>query len=206
MQDVMAVVAISGALAVGAMSPGPTFVVVARNAAGLSRQHGFATALGSGLGAAVFAVLALLGLHAVLAAVPMAFWALKIVGGCYLLFLAYKILRHAKSPLAFNGTESRPAGLFKTFLFGLMTQLSNPKTAIVFAGVFSALLPAHIALWLYLALPLAAFSVDTLWYVLVAFLLSAEKPRQTYLRAKTAIDRTAGAVMTLLGLKLLFTR
>jgi len=37
---------------------------------------------------------------------------------------------------------------------------------------------------------------------LVAFLLSAEAPRQTYLKFKTAIDRAAGTVMALLGLKL----
>lgn len=203
MQELMSVAAITGALAIGAMSPGPTFVVVARTAAGVSRSHGFMTALGSGLGAGVFALLALLGLHAMLAAVPMAFWVLKIGGGCYLLYLAYQILRHARAPLAFDGKGGKKRGLTKTLLFGLLTQLANPKTAIVFAGVFSALLPAQISPWMYVALPLCAFTVDTLWYLLVAFALSAEKPRQTYLRAKTAIDRTAGFVMTALGLKLL---
>lgn len=145
MQELMSVAAITGALAIGAMSPGPTFVVVARTAAGVSRSHGFMTALGSGLGAGVFALLALLGLHAVLAAVPMAFWVLKIGGGCYLLYLAYQILRHARAPLAFDGKSGKKRGLTKTLLFGLLTQLANPKTAIVFAGVFSALLPAQIS-------------------------------------------------------------
>ena len=73
-------VAIGSALAVGAVSPGPSFIVVARNSIALSRRHGMATACGMGLGAATFAVLALLGVHAVLTAVPLAFWALKIVG------------------------------------------------------------------------------------------------------------------------------
>ena len=47
---------------------------MARNAISLSRQHGFATALGMGSGACIFALIALLGLQAVFTAVPVAFW------------------------------------------------------------------------------------------------------------------------------------
>jgi len=79
MQAYMSVIAITGALAAGAVSPGPSFIYVARNAISLSRQHGFATALGMGSGACTFAIIALLGLHAVFTAVPFAFWLLKIV-------------------------------------------------------------------------------------------------------------------------------
>lgn len=41
------------------------------------------------------------------------------------------------------------------------------------------------------------------WYALVAIAFSAERPRQHYLRSKLWLDRTAGAVMGLLGLKLI---
>ncbi len=199
-------VAIGSALAVGAVSPGPSFIVVARNSIALSRRHGMATACGMGLGAGTFAVLALLGVHAVLTAVPLAFWALKIVGGIYLLYLGYLIFSGAKAPLQVNTDgQVAPISLRRAFFGGLATQLSNPKTAIVFASVFSALLPASIPLWFYLALPLIALAVDGGWYLLVAYLLSAEAPRQAYLKFKTAIDRAAGSVMGLLGLKLVLS-
>lgn len=199
-------VAIGSALAVGAISPGPSFIVVARNSIALSRRHGMATACGMGLGAGIFAVLALLGVHAVLTAVPLAFWALKIAGGLYLLYLGYLIFCGAKAPLQVNTGEALASiPLHRAFLGGLFTQLSNPKTAIVFASVFSALLPATIPLWFYLALPLTALAVDGGWYLLVAYLLSAEAPRRVYLQAKTLIDRLAGSVMALLGLKLVLS-
>ena len=51
-------------------------------------------------------------------------------------------------------------------------------------------------------LALLALIIDGGWYILVAYLLSAEAPRQAYLKFKTGIDRTAGTVMGLLGLKL----
>ncbi len=206
MDAIWSVLAISAALAVGAVSPGPSFIVVARNAMSLSRQHGLATACGMGLGAGTFALLALLGLHAVFTALPMAFLVLKVAGGLYLLYIASLIIRHAKAPLQMSTTAGSPSSVSKlqAFRHGLLTQLSNPKTAIVFASVFSALLPAQIPFWFYLVLPLSAMLIDGGWYILVAYLLSAEAPRQTYLKFKTGIDRAAGTVMALLGLKLVF--
>ena len=206
MQAYMSVIAITGALAAGAVSPGPSFIYVARNAISLSRQHGFATALGMGSGACIFALVALLGLQAVFTAVPVAFWLLKIVGGAYLVYLASKILRHARQPLQqLNGERAANMTLGRAYLFGLLTQLSNPKTAIVFAGVFSALLPQNIPAYFYAAIPFAAFCVDAGWYFIVAFVLSSEAPRKAYLRFKAVFDSTAGCVMGLLGLKLIFS-
>ncbi len=203
MDPIFSALAIAGALAVGAVSPGPSFIVVARNAIALSRAHGMATALGMGTGAGTFGLLAILGLHAVLTAVPMAFIVLKVLGGLYLLYLGYLIFGGAKQPLHVQtGDNVAMMSLTRAYFTGLFTQLSNPKTAIVFASVFSALLPPEIPLWFYVALPLIAAVIDGGWYLLVAFLLSGEKPRQTYLKFKTGIDRTAGGVMGLLGLKL----
>lgn len=203
MDPIYSALAIAGALAVGAVSPGPSFIVVARNAIALSRAHGMATALGMGTGAGIFGLLAICGLHAVLSAVPMAFIALKVAGGLYLLYLGYLIFGGAKQPLQVQtGEQVAMMSYRKAYLTGLFTQLSNPKTAIVFAAVFSALLPAQIPFWFYVALPAIAAVIDGGWYLLVAFLLSGEKPRQTYLKFKTAIDRMAGGVIGLLGIKL----
>lgn len=41
-----------------------------------------------------------MGLQAVLLAVPSAYLILKIGGGLYLLWLAFKIIKHAKEPIA----------------------------------------------------------------------------------------------------------
>lgn len=206
MQAYMSVIAIAGALAAGAVSPGPSFLFVARNSFALSRQHGFATALGMGSGAGFFAIIALLGIHAVFSAIPVAFWLLKVVGGLYLVYLAYRILRSARQPiqcLAPDGTVG--ISLWRAYSSGWFTQLSNPKTAIVFAGVFSALLPQSIPIHFYVTIPLVAFCIDAGWYFIVAFVLSAESPRNAYLRFKTVFDSTAGTVMGLLGVKLIFS-
>lgn len=186
------------------MSPGPTFIYVAKNSIAISRKHGLFTALGTGTGAAIFGLLAVMGLQAILLAVPSAYFLLKICGGLYLLFLAYKIVKHAKAPIQTNLAHGQQMSLRRAFTTGLITQLSNPKIAIVLASIFTALLPKEIPTYFYVVLPVLCFFIDAGWCSLVAVALSAEKPRKVYLKFKAGFDRLAGAVMIVLGLKLIF--
>lgn len=204
MSTLIAVLSIVGALAMGAVSPGPSFIMVARKAASTTRRETLLLVLGLGTGAFLFAVAALLGLHAVLNAVPVAYLLLKICGGLYLVYLGVSIWRSARNPLPVE-VDDKPAvrGGGRAYLLGLATQLSNPKTAIWFAGVFAALMPADPSLVFYLVIPPLAFMVDAGWYTIVAFVLSSHFPRAAYLRHKVKLDRICGGIMVLLGAKLI---
>src|SRR3954468_24481100 len=81
MQDLPALLGIVTALTAGVISPGPSFVLIARTAVSSSRAEGVAAALGMGGGGVLFAIAALLGLNAVLLAVPSLYLALRILGG-----------------------------------------------------------------------------------------------------------------------------
>jgi threonine/homoserine/homoserine lactone efflux protein len=198
-------VSIIVAIALGAISPGPSFVLVARTAIAGSRRAGLGTALGMGLGGLTFATLALLGLIALLAQVAWLYLGLKILGGLYLLYLGWRLWRGAREPLTVDTAGETGRGFWRAVLLGLVTQLSNPKTAVVYAGIFAALLPAQpLPLWLAVALPAAIFTVEFVWYALVATAFSAGGARRLYLGAKTWIDRLAGGVMAALGLRLVF--
>ncbi|MCW0233838.1 MAG: LysE family transporter [Ferrovibrio sp.] len=205
MDTLLPLFSIIAAIALGAISPGPSFVLVARTAIAGSRRAGLGTALGMGLGGLVFASLALLGLIALLAQVAWLYLGLKIAGGLYLLYLAYRLWRGAGEPLVMDTSGvTAGAGFGRSVLVGLLTQLSNPKTAVVYAGIFAALLPSQqLPLWLALALPAAIFGVECGWYALVATAFSAGGPRRVYLGAKGWIDRLAGGVMAALGLRLI---
>ncbi|OTG74491.1 threonine transporter [Acinetobacter terrae] len=204
MESLLILGSITLALMLGAISPGPTFIYVAKNSIAISRKHGLFTALGTGTGAAIFGLLAVMGLQAVLLAVPSAYLALKICGGLYLLWLAFKIIKHAKEPMDSADTSVQPMSYKQAYRLGLITQMSNPKIAIILASVFTALLPKDIPTYFYVVLPVLCFFIDAGWYSLVAVALSAEGPRKVYLRFKALFDRIAGGVMTLLGLKLIF--
>lgn len=203
MQELATLASIVAALSIGVISPGPSFVMVARVAVASSRIRALATALGMGVGGTMFGAAALLGLQSVLLAVPALYAALKILGGLYLCYLGFLIFRSAPWPLAATSDSGKgsspPLG---AFWLGLTTQLSNPKAAIVYASVFAAFLPASFSLGFAAALLAAVLFVETAWYVLVALLFSSSGPQRVYLSCKAWIDRAAGAVMFGLGLKL----
>ncbi|AET94274.1 Lysine exporter protein (LYSE/YGGA) (plasmid) [Burkholderia sp. YI23] len=203
-----AVLAILFSLLLGAMIPGPSFVIVARNAIGISRADGLATALGMGVGGIVFGGVALAGLYTVLVAVEWLYIGLKVAGGLYLIYIASKIWRGAAQPMSMPARDDAPVparSARKSFWLGLTTQLSNPKTAIWYGSIFAALLPHHPPLWCYVVLPPMVFAIETGWYTIVALGFSSERPREMYLRAKKWIDRIAASVIAALGLRLVLT-
>ncbi|MGE8504173.1 MAG: LysE family translocator [Pseudomonas sp.] len=204
MQEMIALVGIVVALGLGAASPGPSFVMVAREAVAISRLNALAAALGMGLGGLLFATAALLGLQTLFQAVPLAYLLLKVLGGLYLAYLGYRIFRGAREPLALAvADEAARRPLRQSFLLGLSTQVSNPKTAIVYASVFASFLPGAVSWTLALGLLLCVFLVEFGWYAIVATLLSASAPRRAYLRYKGWVDRLAGAIMVGLGIRLI---
>ena len=201
-----AILSIAVALTLGAMSPGPSFLMVARTALALSRRDGLAAAVGMGVGGVFFSVVALFGLLTILGAVPLLHLALRVSGGAYLIYLGYRIWRSAHQPLIVESTpmHRQPAQAWRSFLLGLATQLSNPKTAVVYASVFASVLPDEVPSSAVIALPIMIFAIETLWYSLVALALSAPSPRARYLASKAWLDRAAGTIMAMLGLKLIF--
>lgn len=194
-----------GALALGTISPGPNFVMVARTAVTRSRTDGIAAAAGIGIGAVCFAWAALLGLQALFTAVPLVYVVFRIVGGTYLLYLAWRIWRAAGKSLFPENTaqQLQVRQVFRSGWTGLLTQLSNPITAIMHAGIFASLWPANMPLRASVGLTAGIFILEISWYSFVSIVLSSASPRRTYFKARTGIDRVAGGVMALLGLRLL---
>jgi threonine/homoserine/homoserine lactone efflux protein len=198
------------ALLAGVLSPGPSFVMAARTAVATSRNDGLAVSLGLALGATMIAALCLAGLSAVLHAVPALYTLLKLLGGAYLAWLAWQIWRGAPEPLDMSALEQGAshqikAQLMPSFRLGLITQLSNPKAAVVYGSVFAALLPAQFPLMGAVLVASGVFMMEFAWYAIVVLMLSSPAPRAVYMRGKTSIDRMAAGVMGLLAARLIST-
>lgn len=186
---------ILGSLLVGAISPGPSFVLVAKLSMRNSRKDGVAASIGMGIGGAIFSILALLGLHTVLTVIPAVYFFLKVSGGVYLVYLAFLVWRGAKETLTVSCDKiDAESALKKSFLMGLATQLSNPKTAIVYGSIFAAFLPTTVPGAFYYILPPLVFLIEAGWYLVVSVALSSSTPRSVYLRSKSLFDRMAGGL------------
>ena len=94
------------ALMLGAISPGPSFIYVAQNSISKSRKHGLFTALGRAR-VQLFWLLAVMGLQAVLLAVPSAYLILKLVVGCICFGLLLKLLNMPKNQLPWKMMPNR---------------------------------------------------------------------------------------------------
>jgi threonine/homoserine/homoserine lactone efflux protein len=187
----------------GTISPGPSFILVAKTAVSKPFIEGIGVSIGLSIGAVFFTLLAIFGLYALFETVPFLYGIFKLFGGVYLLYLAYKIWKHSGESLLMDmKLEKSSKGFFKAMLFGFITQISNPKTAIIIGSIFAALLPKELPAYSELLLCLIAFSIDAIWYSMVVFLLSTKKSQKIYLRFKKYIDRVAGTLLAALGIKI----
>lgn len=186
------------------ISPGPAMLLALRTTLVSGRRAGVMTGLGLGLAAALWTTLALLGLDAVFTLFPWAFLALKLLGAGYLLYLAVTIWRGAGDPLPAMATEAPAAR--RSFVAGLLVNLSNPKSMLFASAVLVVIFPRDIPLGDKALIVVNHMLVEWLAYGGFALLLSTRRARDGYLRLKPLFDRIAAAVLGLLGLRLLFTR
>lgn len=188
-----------------AISPGPAVLMAARTGITEGLRTGIFLAAGIGAGAVIWAAAALFGLGLVFQAAPILLWALKILGAAYLLHMGWQMWRDAAVPLDLTATPKTPRTAGAAFKLGVLTQLANPKPAILFSAIFIGTVPQGTALWVYAALLAVVFLNEAVWNILVAKLFSLERTRSTYMSLKTLIDRVFGGLLALLGLKIVTT-
>lgn len=119
------------------LTPGPNMVYLTSRAISQGRLAGMISLAGVALGFVCYLVASGLGLAALFKAVPMAYDVVRIGGALYLGYLAWSMVRGA-SP--FEARELPPHSPRKLFTMGLVTNLLNPKIALM----YSALIPQFI--------------------------------------------------------------
>jgi threonine/homoserine/homoserine lactone efflux protein len=201
---ITAFVAVATLLTMGAISPGPAVLMSARTGVTEGMRTGFFLAMGIGIGAVFWAALALSGLAALFKIAPALLWAFKIAGGIYLVWMGIQMWRSASRPLP-DSTGQPPRSAWSAFRLGVITQLSNPKPAVVLSAIFIGTVPPGTPLWVLAALLSFLFFVETLWNTIVARLFSLPATRRAYIGAKTTMDRTFGGFLALLGAKIAAT-
>jgi len=117
-----------------ALTPGPNMMYLVSRSISQGWRAGMTSLAGTALGFVVYMAMANLGLAAVFFVVPWLFIALKVVGALYLLWLAYKTLRPGGRSLFETSVLPRDSS-GKLFRMGLVTNLLNPKVAILYLAL-----------------------------------------------------------------------
>jgi threonine/homoserine/homoserine lactone efflux protein len=114
-----------------AITPGPDMTLFVGRALSQGRASGFACMGGALTGIIIHSALVALGLSALIVASPNAFFALKIFGAGYLVWLAFQAIRKG-SAFSPDATPRKPRTLFQNWATGLGINLMNPKIILFF--------------------------------------------------------------------------
>lgn len=166
---------------IGAMSPGPSMVVVINNAIFKNRFNGIVTSIGHGLGIAIYALFAVIGIGLIIKTNIIIFNGIKVLSIIFLFYLGIKsIITDTK--LDFKSKNLK--GGFKSFLQGFSISILNPKIFIWFIAIYSQFMSSDNDLILNSYLILTAGIVDASWYILLTFLVTSNTALN-FLRSKS---------------------
>ena len=190
------------------MSPGPNIMAVIGTSMSVNRKSGLALATGVASGSFCWAVLTVAGLSALLSQFAYALTIIKIVGGLYLLYLAYKSFRAAASHQDLQATKlngSIPSPIAYYFR-GLFVQMTNPKAAFAWIAITSLGLQQGAPAWVGIAIIIGTFlmSLAMHWGYAVAF--STPLMVQLYSKSRRLIQTALGSFFAFAGFKLLSDR
>ncbi len=145
-----------------AISPGPDNIYVLTQSLTNGTKSGIATTAGLISGCIVHTTLLAFGISAIITASEEIFYGIKVLGACYLLYLAYKVFR-SDSNISLADNAPRKS-YFQLFKIGMVMNLLNPKVMIFFLAFFPGFL------WNSEGNTIVQFYVLGLIFMLVSFL------------------------------------
>ena len=192
------------------VSPGPDNLMVLGMGISRGRRQGIAFGLGCALGCLSHTALAVLGVSAIVAASPVAFTALKWIGGGYLVWLGLQALRSAGAgPVALPRHVEGSSPLRTLFFKGVFANAINPKVVLFFLSFLPQfVVPAHGSIAAQLGILGLVFTAQAavLFGLLGYFAGAIGAWLKRRPRAGVWLDRIAGTVFVGLGLRMVASR
>ena len=186
----------------GAMSPGPSMVVVINNAIFKNRFHGILTSLGHGIGIGIYALFAVLGIALVIKTNMAVFNGIKVMSIIFLIYLGVKSIIGRKN-LDFDKNDLTSG--MASFFQGLSISLLNPKIFIWFVAIYSQFMSVDNNINFNTVLILTASIVDAIWYISLTFLVTSKRTLEFIKNKSILFQQLIGGVFIIIGSVLLMS-
>ena len=186
-------------------TPGPDILFVSSQGLAARRRGAVLATVGICTGYLIHALLATLGLAALIAASPVLFEGIRWIGAAYLIYLGIKLLFSAVSGDARQPPSASVAQLVPR---GMLTSVLNPKGLLFFLALLPQFVdPAsgHAALQT-LILALVFVAACFVVYLAIGLVVATLRGRFSGGRAGRAANGLAGTVLTVLGVRLVLIR
>ncbi len=203
MDTTAVLLSVAGIWTLADVTPGPNFLLTIQTALGQSRPAALWNVLGIACGTVIWGLCGFFGIALLFRAAPWMYATLKLVGGGYLVYLGLKLIRQSFNPPPRSVTATKvPFTALAAWRAGLLTNLSNPKTAAFITSLFAASLPPAAPLWLGLTSVALMVALSMTWYAALACLFSAGRFTALYRRGRLWIERSAGLIFIAFGMRL----
>lgn len=188
-----------------AIAPGPNTVLVV-HAGAQDRRLGFAVVAGIWPVGIVWAIGGLLGLGAVLTALPELASVMRILCGLYLTWLGLKAIRRSFAAPLVDTTAAAPMSPTEAFRAGVLSTLTNPKIIAYYMSIFTATGAHGLSAGDQMVAAVLMPTISSAWFALLAVFVSSRPVATVVGRGRTWFDRLAGLTMIGFGAKLLASR
>ena len=184
----------------GAMSPGPSMAVVINNAIFKGRYNGVLTAIGHGIGIAIYATFAVLGLGLIIKTNIFIFNGLKILSIIFLILIGLRsILNKEKLILEKKTLKDKTI----SFLQGFSISIFNPKIFVWFIAIYSQFMSVENKFIFNVYLISIAGIVDACWYIILTFAVTTASALKLFQTKLNIIQKIQGFFFIALGLVLI---
>jgi len=180
----------------GAMSPGPSMIVVINNAVFKNRFHGYLTSIGHGLGILIYAILAILGLGYLIDNYPFIFNLFHFLSSLILIYLGLKTFLSQKK-IEINKDTIKHKNI--SFLQGFGISFFNPKIFIWFIVIYSQFMLPNTTMIYDLILIITAGVVDMGWYIFLTIIVTTSSALKFINRQIHIFKKLIGVIFMFLG-------
>lgn len=184
------------------MSPGPDFVIVAKNSLTYSRKIAIYTAMGVALGISVHVLYSILGIGLIISQSIILFTIIKYIGAAYLLYIGYKSLRAKPSTsevVAVKNVQDISVG--SAVRTGFLTNALNPKATLFFLAVFTQVIDPSTSIMIQGLYGIEMMVMTFVWFSIVAILFTSKALRNKIQKVQHRVEQVTGAVLIALGIK-----
>ena len=184
----------------GAMSPGPSMAVVINNAIFKGRYNGILTSIGHGIGIAVYATFAVLGLGLIIKTNIFIFNGLKILSIIFLIFIGLKsIFNKEKLNIEKKDTKENTV----SFLQGFSISILNPKIFVWFIAIYSQFMSVNNEIIFNIYLVSIAGIVDACWYIILTLVVTTATALSFFQTKLMFLQKAQGLIFIIIGFVLL---
>ena len=168
---------------IGAMTPGPSLIVIIYLTNSKNFISGFIASLAHGFGIFVYALISIFSLSMIVSILPSIIPIIQMLGAIFLIYVGSKILLLKTSEKEVDNKIKLPKTAIESIVLGLTTSLINPKILIFFTSIFSQFISQDYSIYTKFGMALLAGIIDSTWYILVCYSVSI-KVVENYIKSK----------------------